>query len=124
MYLIVLLRKFKFWLLKKFLCNRNVFNSAARMFGPSGTPETRDAMCLLPQNIMNEKIFLFLWFWMIFLIALNSFNVSRQHNYLQDSSRPTFSYILFLPSPVQTIGIFLFVEFFSLPFLSLHRTTR
>lgn len=31
--------------------------------GPSGTRERSDAICFLPQNILNEKIFIFLWFW-------------------------------------------------------------
>lgn len=32
-------------------------------FGPTKTVQTTDAMCLLPINILNEKIYLFLWFW-------------------------------------------------------------
>lgn len=36
-------------------------------FGSSGTIQKIDALCLLPQNIINEKIFVFLYFWMIML---------------------------------------------------------
>uniref|UniRef100_A0A6A7FU55 Innexin n=2 Tax=Hirondellea gigas TaxID=1518452 RepID=A0A6A7FU55_9CRUS len=36
-------------------------------YGPSGTIEKHDLVCLLPQNIINEKIFLLLWFWFVFL---------------------------------------------------------
>ena len=36
-------------------------------FGPSGSVATTDALCILPLNILNEKIFLFLWFWSVLL---------------------------------------------------------
>ena len=34
-------------------------------FGPSGTVEKFDGLCVLPLNIINEKIYVFLWFWFI-----------------------------------------------------------
>merc|ERR1719180_553384 len=37
-------------------------------FGFSGTVETHDALCMLPINVVNEKIYVFLWFWLLFLI--------------------------------------------------------
>lgn len=39
-------------------------------FGPSANVETIDALCLLPLNIINEKIYVFLWFWFVILIIL------------------------------------------------------
>ena len=39
-------------------------------FGRSGEIERHDAMCILPLNIINEKIYIFLWFWMILLFML------------------------------------------------------
>ena len=39
-------------------------------FGRSGEIERHDAMCILPLNIINEKIYIFLWFWMIILMLL------------------------------------------------------
>ncbi|XP_044759900.1 innexin inx2-like [Coccinella septempunctata] len=32
-------------------------------FGPSSTIENRDALCVLPLNILNEKLFLIIWIW-------------------------------------------------------------
>ena len=39
-------------------------------FGRSGEIERHDAMCILPLNIINEKVYIFLWFWCIILILL------------------------------------------------------
>ncbi|ERL88474.1 hypothetical protein D910_05860 [Dendroctonus ponderosae] len=39
-------------------------------FGPSGSVQTHDALCILPLNTLNEKFFLLIWFWMIFLFAV------------------------------------------------------
>ena len=35
-------------------------------YGPSGTVENKDGLCILAQNIINEKIYIFLWFWSVF----------------------------------------------------------
>ena len=31
-------------------------------YGPSGTIQNHDAMCVLPVNIVNEKIYVFIWY--------------------------------------------------------------
>jgi len=36
-------------------------------FGPSGTVQGFDGLCVLPLNIINEKIYVFLWFWFVLL---------------------------------------------------------
>jgi len=39
-------------------------------YGPSGTIETIDGLCVLPMNIINEKIYVFLWFWFIIVASI------------------------------------------------------
>ncbi|XP_040572604.1 innexin shaking-B [Lepeophtheirus salmonis] len=41
-------------------------------FGASGDVEKHDALCILPLNIVNEKIYIFLWFWFLILGALSA----------------------------------------------------
>ncbi|XP_071519070.1 innexin inx2-like isoform X2 [Panulirus ornatus] len=43
-----------------------------RSFGSSGTIQVRDVMCLIATNIINEKIYLFLWVWLILLTCATS----------------------------------------------------
>lgn len=44
-----------------------------RRFGPSGTIETLDTICVLPINVINEKIYIVLWFWLIFVAVVSAF---------------------------------------------------
>lgn len=44
-------------------------------FGPSGNIENRDALCVLPLNIVNEKLFMFLWFWFCILTILSIYEM-------------------------------------------------
>jgi hypothetical protein len=37
------------------------------LFGPSGNVMRFDALCIMPMNILNEKIFVFLYFWYVLL---------------------------------------------------------
>ncbi|XP_017784551.1 PREDICTED: innexin shaking-B isoform X2 [Nicrophorus vespilloides] len=39
-------------------------------YGVSGEVERHDAICILPLNVVNEKIYVFLWFWFILLAML------------------------------------------------------
>jgi len=44
-------------------------------FGPSGSVQRRDAMCVLPVNIINEKIYVFLWFWLTGLVIITALSL-------------------------------------------------
>lgn len=46
-----------------------------KKFGPTGTIQTYDALCLLPINVINEKIYVFLWFWLVLLAVVTSVSV-------------------------------------------------
>jgi len=40
-------------------------------YGPSGTVEKKDGLCVLPLNIINEKIYIFIWFWLIAIAVIS-----------------------------------------------------
>lgn len=44
-------------------------------FGPSGTGQVQDALCLLSLNILNEKIFAFLYVWFVLLLIVSGCNL-------------------------------------------------
>ncbi|CAG0900083.1 unnamed protein product, partial [Darwinula stevensoni] len=44
-------------------------------YGPSGTIQNLDALCVLPANVINEKIFVALWFWFIILAVITAAGV-------------------------------------------------
>lgn len=44
-------------------------------YGPSGSIQKFDSLCILPLNIINEKIYVFLWFWFIILFISSLFGL-------------------------------------------------
>ena len=40
------------------------------LFGPSGTMQNLDGLCVLPLNILHDKVYLILWFWYFILLAM------------------------------------------------------
>lgn len=45
-------------------------------YGPSGSVQKFDGLCVLPLNIVNEKIYVFLWFWFIILSILSGISLA------------------------------------------------
>ena len=44
-------------------------------YGGSGTIEVIDALCVLSMNIINEKIYIFLWCWFILVALITGINI-------------------------------------------------
>jgi hypothetical protein len=40
------------------------------LFGPSGTLQKLDALCVLPLNILHDKVYLILWYWYLVLFVV------------------------------------------------------
>ena len=49
-------------------------------FGASGSVQKFDGICVLPLNIINEKIYVFLWFWFV-LLAVSLFYLAEDLKY-------------------------------------------
>lgn len=47
------------------------------LFGSGGEIQRRNVLCVLPQNIMNEKIYLVMWLWFIFLTIVTAVQVRQ-----------------------------------------------
>lgn len=44
-------------------------------YGHSGTVQRFDGLCLLPVNIFNEKMYVFLWFWFLAVAFISCFQI-------------------------------------------------
>ena len=49
-------------------------------FGPSGTIQIFDALCVLGMNIVNQGVFLFFWIWFIILAIITGLNLGNSGN--------------------------------------------
>ena len=46
--------------------------------GPSGDPVNNSGMCTLPVNIINEKIYLIMWIWLLVLTVVTILSLLHQ----------------------------------------------
>lgn len=44
-------------------------------YGPSGSNQKFDALCLLPLNVFNQKIFVLVWIWFLFVCIISILNL-------------------------------------------------
>lgn len=73
-----------------------VTKCAFMKYGASGTIQTHDALCIMALNIINEKIYTFLWFWFVVLAVLTSGGlVWRMLTLLLHKRSPRFNQLLF-----------------------------
>ncbi|XP_023161973.1 innexin inx6 [Drosophila hydei] len=61
------------------LMTSRVFPKVAKcemfIYGPSGSPKVLDILCVLPLNILNEKLFAVLYVWFLFIAMLAAINI-------------------------------------------------
>lgn len=71
--------------------NKQIIDPACKYnhrIGASGTEEKVDVMCVLPLNVVNEKIFYVLWFWYILLALASLLNLAyRIITYFSEKAR-------------------------------------
>lgn len=47
-----------------------------RPYGPSGSQQNFDAFCLLPQNVLSQKLFVIIWLWYIMQVTVSICNIA------------------------------------------------
>lgn len=64
---------FRFWQRQTDIIFPKVAKCTIFNFGPSGTRQNYDCLCVLPLNLIYEKIFVFLWLWYVSLTIATVF---------------------------------------------------
>ena len=71
--------------MNEFMANQTSSNSMSKTlpivalctlpkYGTTGHPETTEAICVLPNNVVHQKFYLFLWFWLLFITVVTVFH--------------------------------------------------
>jgi hypothetical protein len=47
-----------------------------RSYGASGTIKVEDNLCILPINIVNQRLYVFIWYWLILLSVITALSLS------------------------------------------------
>ena len=72
--------------------------------GPTGTIQTFDGLCVLPINIINEKIYLFMWFWFIILAIITAIFMVYRYESVNQS---IFQFSTISPFEMKTISYYI-----------------
>ncbi|XP_069702372.1 innexin inx7-like [Periplaneta americana] len=67
-----------------------------KFHGPSGTIQIHDSLCVLAMNVINEKVYVLLWFWFAFLTVLTGLSLLwRLVTYVLHSRSVLFNRLVF-----------------------------
>ncbi|PSN55987.1 hypothetical protein C0J52_02159 [Blattella germanica] len=73
-------------------------------YGPSGTIQNHDALCVMGLNVINEKIYTFLWFWFVILTIASILGLLwRLLTLLLHSRSETFNSFVFRATSPQSL---------------------
>jgi hypothetical protein len=75
-------------------------------YGPSGSIQNHDALCVMSLNAINEKIYTFLWFWLVILTVVTALGlIWRLLTVLLYSRRAAFNaMVINVKCPQQSLG--------------------
>ena len=83
-------------------------------YGTAGHAETTTAICVLPNNVVHQKFYLFLWFWLLFItIATVIHQIYRLALYLVPGFRSYITKELWTGTRVETSILYLYSDTFS-----------
>ena len=68
-------------------------------FGPGGRPASMNTLCVLALNIINDKVFVLIWWWLVFLAIAGTMcrlrNVTAVVNFIPGFIYPKFNVAIY-----------------------------